>query len=105
MRHSKLPWKPVKTALNAISVRAKGGSRVCEIINDDGATLTTLMEDNAAFIAHAANCHAILLAALKFSVSVHKAQGLFDESERMAVEKAEAAIAKAEAVIAKAEEK
>ena len=36
-----------------------------------------------------------LLDALRFSVSVHKAQGLYDLSEQMAVEQAEAAIAKA----------
>ena len=65
MKHTKLPWKVAKTALNAISVRAKGGGRVCEIINDDAATLTPRMEDNAAFIAHAANCHEELMGALK----------------------------------------
>jgi hypothetical protein len=65
MNHSKLPWKTFKTALNAISVKAKGGHRVCEIINDDASTLTPLIEDNAAFIARAANCHEELLLSLK----------------------------------------
>ena len=37
-----------------------------------------------------------LLEACKFSLSVHKAQGLFDMSERMAARRLEAAIAKAE---------
>lgn len=37
-----------------------------------------------------------VLEALKFSVSVHKSHGLYDLSERMAVQKAETAIAKAE---------
>ena len=92
MRHSKLPWKPVKTALNAISVRAKGGSRVCEIINDDGATLTALMEDNAAFIAHAANCHEKLLAAANLALC----KCPFPVGSMAAKAALEAAIAKAE---------
>jgi len=37
-----------------------------------------------------------MLKALKFSLSVYEAQGQFDLSERMAVNKIEAAIAKAE---------
>lgn len=36
-----------------------------------------------------------LIAAAQFSLSVHKAQGLFDMSERIAVEKLEAALAAA----------
>jgi hypothetical protein len=65
MSHTKLPWKVVKTALNAISVKNRVGLHVCEIINDDAATLTPLMEDNAAFIARAANCHEELLSGCK----------------------------------------
>lgn len=65
MKHAKLPWKVVKTALNAISVKTKGGALVCEIINDDSMTLTPLMEDNAAFIVRAVNCHEELLGELR----------------------------------------
>lgn len=41
-----------------------------------------------------------LLAALKFSTSVIRSQGMFDLSERMAVDQAEVAIARAEGRIA-----
>jgi hypothetical protein len=99
MNHSKLPWKAVKTALNAISVKAKGGHKVCEIINDDCTTLTPIMEDNTAFIVCAVNCHEELLSALRRAAEVLKEEtdGLSESHpQREIYAAAEQAIRKAE---------
>lgn len=47
--------------------------------------------ENARLVAAAPD----LMEACKFSLSVHKAQGMFDASERLAIERLERAIAKA----------
>jgi hypothetical protein len=64
------------------NVAAYGGNLVAE----------TVAPCNAPLIAAAPE----LYEAARFAASVIRAQGLFDRSERMAVEKLEAAIAKAE---------
>jgi hypothetical protein len=99
MRHSKLPWRAVKSSLNAMEVRGKNGKVVCEIINDDGATLTTLMEDNAAFIAHAANCHEELLLCCKAVLDAwHAKDSNFQKKEPPYLQPIRAAIKNAEGV-------
>ena len=65
MKHTKLPWKAFKISMNSMEVRGKRGNTICEIINNNSTTTTPLMEDNAAFIAHAANCHEVLIKACK----------------------------------------
>jgi hypothetical protein len=97
MRHSKLPWRAFKRHLNSMEVRSKSNRTVCEIINEDGRTTTPLMEDNAAFIARAANCHKELLMCCKAVLDAwHAKDSNFEKDEPPYLQPIRAAIAKAE---------
>jgi len=91
-QHTRGPWKVVGTIHGnyIIGAYAPGNEEAGVLRLAD--TTRGRPEADAWLMAAAPD----LLEALRFSVSVHRAQGLIDLSERMAVEKGEAAIRKAE---------
>ena len=104
-QHTPTPWKVQfyeetqgPNFGNSVSEIHNDGVSICKTINTPTHSREWCQESDAnmAFIVRAVNSHKALLDAAKFSLSVHKAQGLFDMSEKMAAEKLKKAIAAAE---------
>lgn len=78
-----------------VGKRRYPGEYVVEVTGPHGrvsVNLANLLADYCDLVRAVTGDQVALLEAARFSLSVHKAQGLFDLSERMAVEKLEAAL-------------
>lgn len=86
-----------RAADGSLNLVNHAGEYVCLVGREQPkASETERVRANAAFLLRAVNSHEVLLAAAQFARSVIDRNGVFETSERMAIEKLDAAIAKAE---------